>query len=420
MDEGELAAEAQRLRASGALGRSGVLTRLFDFLAEAAHDAAPPKEAEIAYAVFGKAAAFDGGQDATVRVYVHRLRKKLEDHYAGPGRAAPVRLTIPKGEYRLVARPAGEADAAAPPPAAAAPSRRRWAIALAVLAGLNLAAWAGWWATHRDPLAAVRHTAPWAGLGSGERPLLVVLGDYYIFADIDEATGAGRLVREYGVNSRGDLDAWLMDHPEAVGRYRDLDLFYLPVGAAFALRDVLPVLAPKAAARDDVRVVMASDLTPEMLKRNDVLYVGFLSGLRLLRDPVFAGSRFKVGETYDELIDTRTGRTYESQEGGPDQSQSAQRDFGYFAAFRGPTGNRIVILAGDRDMGLMQAAEQVTAPASLKAIRAQAGRADAFEALFEAQGLRRANLGGRLILAAPLAADRIWAPPKTPPAFPAG
>jgi hypothetical protein len=340
------------------------------------------------------------------------------DHYAGPGRAAAIRLTLPKGEYRRAARPADAAEIEATP-RPATPSRR-WAIALAVLTALNLAVWAGWWATHRDPLAGVRHAVPWAGLGSGDRPLLVVLGDYYIFADIDEATGAGRLVREYGVNSREDLDAWLMDHPEAMGRYRDLDLFYLPVGVAFALRDVLPVLTPKAAQRDDVRVVMASDLTPEMLKRNDVLYVGFLSGLRILRDPVFAGSRFKVGETYDDLIDTRTGRLYASQEGGPDETQSAQRDYGYFAAFRGPTGNRIVILAGDRDMGLMQAAEQVTSPASLKAIAAQAGRADAFEALFEAQGLRRANLGGRLILAAPLAADRIWTPPKTPPTFPAG
>ena len=37
-----------------------------------------------------------------------------------------------------------------------------------------------------------------------------------------------------------------------------------------------------------------------MLTRNDILYVGYLSGLRMLRDPVFAASRFRVGETYDE------------------------------------------------------------------------------------------------------------------------
>ena len=227
-------------------------------------------------------------------------------------------------------------------------------------------------------------------------------------------------MREYGVNSAQDLDAWLMDHPNAVGRYRDLDLFYLPVGTAAALRDVMPVLAPKTGRHDQVRVVQASDLTPEMLKRNDVLYVGYLSALRLLRDPVFAGSRFRVGDTYDELIDTQGGHRYASQEGGPVQGQASQRDLGYFAAFRGPDGNRIVILAGARDVGLMQTAEAVTHPATLNALLNAAGRRDAFEGLFEAEGLRRANLGGRLLVAGPLDAAHIWSPPRRPQQFPAG
>jgi hypothetical protein len=167
-------------------------------------------------------------------------------------------------------------------------------------------------------------------------------------------------------------------------------------------------------------VITASELTPEMLKRDDVLYVGYFSGLRMLRDPVFAGSRFRVGETYDELIDARTGRHYQSQEGGPDEGQASQRDFGYFSAFRGPGGNRIVILAGDRDMGLMQTAEAVTTADALKAISRRTQGADAFEALYEVEGMRRANFGGRLVLASPLDAARIWTPPKQPLHFPAG
>jgi hypothetical protein len=417
LDAEGLRAEADALRASGALGRSGVLTGLFDYLVEASVRGERPKEVEIAQAVFGKAGAFDGGQDATVRVYVHRLRRKLEDYYSGPGQGAELHLSIPKGEYRLAATEAGTAP---PPPEA----RRRLGslipLALAVLVALNLAGWIGWAATHGDPFAAVRRTAPWPQLLDRDRPLLVVLGDYYIFGDIDEATGAGRLIREYGVNSREDLDAWIMDHPDVMGRYRDLDLYYLPEGVGQALRDVMPVLAPRAGRRDEVRVVMASDLTPEMLKRADVVYLGYLSGLRVLRDPAFAGSRFRVGETYDELIDTRTGKTYESQEGGPAEGQSSQRDFGYVSAFRGPQGGRILVIAGARDIGLAEAAEAAThAPALKQALKA-AGGADAFEALFEAEGMRRANLGGRLLIASPLAAERIWAPPKTPPAFPAG
>lgn len=422
MAEGQIASLAARLREAQALGRSDVLNRLFDYLAEASTAGARPKEFEVAAAVFGRDAQFDGAQDASVRVAVHRLRRKLEEYYAGPGRDEPVRLVAPRGEYRLEAVPADTGAApGAPPPAAPRRSLPRWAIALAAaLILLNALAWAGFWAAHRDGYAALRRTAPWAELVAPKRPLLVVVGDYYIFGDLDQATGAGRLVREYGVNSPGDLDTWLMDHPEMVGRYQDLDLYYLPVGVASALREVMPVLAPRTSARDQVRVVTTSDLTPEMLKRNDILYVGYLSGLRVLRDPVFAGSRFRVGETYDELIDTRTGRRFESQEGGPAEGHASQRDLGYFAAFRGPNGNRIVILAGARDMGLMQTAEAVTNREALKGLLSAAKGADAYEGLFEAEGMGRANLGGRLVIGSPLDAGRIWAPAKTPIPFPAG
>ncbi|MFC3068138.1 hypothetical protein [Phenylobacterium soli] len=413
----DIAELAGRLRARQALGRSEVLNRLFDFLAGASTEGRKPKELEVAAAVFGRDAGFDGAQDASVRVAVHRLRRKLEEFYAGPGREDEVRLVVPRGEYRLETVAAAVAEAVAPPPA---PTRRPWRIAAAVLVALNLAAWAGWWAAHRDGYEGLRRTAPWAQLLDRDRPLLVVVGDYYIFGDLDEATGAGRLVREYGVNSAADLDTWLMDHPDLVGRYRDLDLSYLPVGAAQALRELMPVLAPRTGRHDEVRVITASDLTPEMLKRDDVLYVGYLSGLKLLRDPVFAGSRFRVGETYDELVDLKTGRRYESQEGGPVEGQSSQRDLGYFAAFRGPGGNRIVIVAGARDTGLMQTAEAVTSKGTLKALLKSADGADAFEGLYEVQGLKRANLGGRLLVASPLDAPRIWAPPKTPLPFPAG
>jgi hypothetical protein len=418
--QAEIATLAQRLRDSRALGRSDALIRLFDYLVEVSASGARPKEFEVAAAVFGRDAGFDGAQDASVRVAVHRLRKKLEEHYAGPGRDEPLRLVVPRGEYRLEAVPAAAAPPPEPEPEPPRAPRRWWPIGLAAVLILNALAWAGFWASHRDGYGALRRTAPWHELIAPARPLLVVVGDYYIFGDLDQATGAGRLVREYGVNSAQELDAWLMDHPEMLGRYRDLDLYYLPVGVAAALRDIMPVLAPKTAARDQVRVVSASDLTAEMLKRNDVLYVGYLSGLRLLRDPVFAGSRFRVGETYDQLIDSKTGRVFESQEGGPAEGQASQRDLGYFAAFRGPSGNRIVILAGARDMGLMQTAEAVTNRQALKNLLKAANGADAYEGLFEAEGMRRANLGGRLLVGAPLDAARIWAPPKSPLPFPAG
>jgi hypothetical protein len=402
--------QAAVVRASGALGRSAGLNRLFDYLVDASGSEVRPKEVEIALAVFSRDSGFDGAQDASVRVAMHRLRRKLEDFYAGPGRDQPLRLSIPKGEYRIVAELQGPAPLPPKPP-------RRWpwvVAAVAVVVALHAGVWA-FLAGRGGELGEVRRSAPWAELARSKRPLILVVGDYYIFGETDPRTGVSRLVREYGINSHEDLDAWITENPEDVGRFRDLDLYYLPVGAAFALKDVSPVVAG-----EDVRVVMASDLTSDMIRRNDIVYVGYFSGLGALRDPVFGASRLAVGDTWDELVDTRSGTTYASQEGGPGGGADTKRDYGYVSSFPGPQGNRIVVIAGARDMGLMQAAEAVTGADTLKALLRQAKDAPAFEALYEAEGIRRANLGGRLLLAAPLDPNRIWSGARRELRFPAG
>src|SRR5262245_38236715 len=102
---------AARLRATNLLGRSEALKKLFDFLVQRSGDATAPKELEVAAAIFGAAADFDVSQDASVRVYIHRLRQKLDEYYAGPGKDEAERLSIPKGMgYRILVEPMGAQD----------------------------------------------------------------------------------------------------------------------------------------------------------------------------------------------------------------------------------------------------------------------------------------------------------------------
>src|SRR5580658_2974771 len=93
---------ADRIRVTGALGRSRLIQRLFDFLIECSLTGRAPKETEVAIEVFGKDGGFDVAQDAMVRVYVHKLRRKLEEYYSAAGRSDPFQLTLPKGAYRIV------------------------------------------------------------------------------------------------------------------------------------------------------------------------------------------------------------------------------------------------------------------------------------------------------------------------------
>ena len=232
----------------------------------------------------------------------------------------------------------------------------------------------------------------WTLLVKDDRPITLVVGDYFIFGEMDAHRDVARLVREYEINTPEELASFQMANPEIGGKYVDLNLYYLPTSTAAALRSLMPVLAPTPKARERIRVVTASHLTPDMLKRNDIVYVGYLSGLGLLRDTVLRGSRFRVGETFDELIDVSTGRHYVSQEGGPEYDQSVRRDYGYFATFEGQEGNRFIIVAGTRDVAVMNTAEALTTPEGLKALRAKSGKDRSFEALYEVMGVNRVNL----------------------------
>jgi hypothetical protein len=418
-DSEPLRAQAERIRASGLLGRSSLMQRLFDFLLTCSLADKAPKEIEVAMDAFGKGADFDVSQDAMVRVYVHKLRRKLEEFYAGAGAGEPNHLSIPKGEYRFVVEPthaAPVATAPAPPPpdvppvTPAAGSLRRNGLLIGLILSLIINAAVLLTAymrpsEPRDELAEVRGSAVWAPILNDERSIFVVVGDYYIFGETDASMEVRRLVREFAINSPQDLEQYLKLHPEEAERYLDLELAYLPTAAAYALRDLMPVLAK---VNKRVRIVTMSQLNPAVLKSADVIYLGYLSGLGRLGELVFRNSRLQFGESYDEIVDQKTHKRYVSQAGAPYRGETQIRDYGYIATFSGPEGNRIVVIAGTRDMAAMHMAETVTSSRTLDALLAGAKSMPSFEALYEVYGMDRLNLDGKLLLTAPLDSTRIW------------
>jgi hypothetical protein len=406
-----LRASAERIRASGVLGRSPLMQKLFDFLIECSLAGRAPKEIEVAVDALGRGADFDVTQDAMVRVYVHKLRRKLDEYYAGPGAHEAPRLTLPKGEYRFALEPVTGAapPVADEPPAVAPATRRKWvvgALAASLLLNAVIAAVIYLQSTQPpDEFREVRASPVWSQLLNDDRPIFIVVGDYYIFGETDETSEVKRLVREFEVNGPQDLERFLKRNPDAAGRYLDLELAYLPTSSAFALRNLMPVLAT---ANKKVRMVTTSQLNPGVIKSAHIIYIGYLSGLGMLGDLVFAGSRFSVGDTFDELVDRNTQKRYISQAAMPPRDDTKYHDYGYFATFAGPSGNQIMVIAGTRDLALMQTAEALTSHKSLAALSQSAGGASEFEALYEVYGMDRLNLDGKLLLTSKVDSSTIW------------
>lgn len=410
----ELQRLAEQFRASGLLGKPGALSRLFDFLLSRSLSDEVPKEIEIALQVFGKDASFDVAQDSVVRVYVHKLRRRLEEFATRSLTPHDNRITIPKGEYRLVLEP-GSAIAAPVPESAeppliqvGAPSGRQWlkpalAVMAAFVAGVVLAYWFTSNSQDRD-LSAVRQSAVWGPLLDDDLPITLVVGDYFLLGEVDQAGNVERLVREFYINSNQDFLDHLQLNSGQMSNYRNLDLTYLPAASAFALQDLVPVVN----AGKQVRVTLLSALDPRLLKTSHVVYVGYISGMGMLGDRVFAQSRLALGGSFDELHDTQTGRDYVSTAMPMGVEGGAFRDFGYFSTFAGPNGNRVVVISGTRDNGVMHVAEALSRRAGVEELARESAGAASFESLYEVDGMARAGLNARLLFVSSMKNDAIW------------
>jgi hypothetical protein len=411
-DIAAIRSEAAAILASGVLGRSRFYSSLLEYLVECAGNGYAPKEVEVASEVFNRGADFDPSQDSMVRVYAHNLRQKLRQYYKEADSAQ--QLTIPKGEYRLILidRDAEEEQIRNE---ARRARRIEWSRSAAVAALILVGFLAGVLVdrlSRSGPSALeaaydeVAASPLWSAVLDDDLPIVVVVGDYYIFGEVDARGDVDRMIREFSINSSRDLDELLMLEPDYVGRYIDLDLTYLPSSTAFAMREFLRVIHT---TDKQVRVASMSHLDANDIKSSHIIYVGYISALDKLIDFVFAPSELGIGRTFDELVNTITGQSFVSEAGMPTERRN-YRDYGLFSTFPGANGNQFVIIAGTRDEGMMQSAQAVSDPSyfasSLAALETELDpRAPAFEILYEVAGFDRTNLNATIVHAAALHMD---------------
>jgi hypothetical protein len=411
----ELRALCDRIIKSGELGRSRTYAAILEYLAECALTNTAPKEAAIAVDVLGREADFDVGKDSIVRVHIYHLRSKLATYFARQGANEKYRLDIPKGQYMLVSSlNAPELVPESPPPPQLSVTGKEltrrsytpWlagAVLVALLLNLLLIP------SEEDALLAANpyaETGLWQALLDDELPVLVIVGDYYIMGELDETGNVSRMVREFDINSSQDLQ--VMQDGGKKSDYMNLDLSYTPTSTSNALVQIMRVFSGELGR---VKVKMMSKLNTDDLVGNHIIYLGYLSGLERLNDLMFADSSLALGLTYDELINLDTNVSYTSSS-GLSVGENSYRDYGMVSTFPAPGGNQFVLLAGMRDEGLINLAEEVTDAAQLEALGQELAETDdkqpAFEALYEVRGFDNTNFDASLVYSGKLDTKVVW------------
>ena len=413
----ELLALCSRIISSGVLGRSKHYAALLEYLVKCSLVGKTPKEIELAVDVLNQGEDFDSSADSRVRVYIHQLRKKLDSYYQSFEPDALLRVVIPKGQYTIFAEqkafqtPSEKANNAGAYKSSFNVSFLLIAISL-LAANLIYMIFTDLRVSRDNYQTAAAHPV-WDSVLRDDSPILIVMGDYYIFGELNANGNVARMVREFNVNSRFDLEEMQFTDFERAENYLDLDLSYMPEGSAFALARIVPILQEGG---KNINITMMSDLTTSDIRDNHIVYIGYISGLEKLNDIAFSGSGLRVGRSYDELLNAQTQEYYTSDAGLPEEGQPF-KDYGMFSTFPVSTETQVVLISGMRDAGLMHTAQALSNSDALDdlvvSIENDTDEALAsFEALFEVLGIDRMNFDANLVYTNLLDADEIWAIPE--------
>ena len=416
--------QLDKVLGSEPFAKSDTSRKLLSYLAERALRDEAPKETEIAFDVFGKDPSFSGAEQSIVRVSVRTLRQKLAEHYAGPGRDSELRFDIPKGGYRLTAiqneartEPAVVPAAATPVPsesmAPARSSKWKW-LAAAALAAFALSVAINLYLWNRpdaavvaaDPqLNRVRSSPLWSDIVTSNRPVTLILGDLFMFTQIDPKTGRPLMVRDAGVNSREELMALLANNPTFATERGQRYVTMLQKTVAVGMASVLRVIDRPGR---HIEVVVQDDVSIDEIRNNDVIYLGPLVRLGPLGSHYALQSRYRYSNEGSTITDVSTGKTYV-----PEGTLSAEHvDYALAAKFLGPTGNHVMIFtAGARNAGVLQIVRTVTSADGVAKIEKHLSpdtRAGSFEALLTVTGFKQTDLAAEIVDVTPMPA-----PPTT-------
>ena len=414
----------QKVLTSEHMEKSEASQRLLRYLAERALREETPKETEIAIDVFGRDASFNSAEESLVRVAVRALRRRLNDYYTGAGQQDEVHFDVPKGGYRLVWLP----RAAAQTPTDAAPAQipespqpaphtapaaelatpvprnswvRAWAIAATALLTVSVVVNSYLWLDRNtlpvDPASAEIARSPlWSGIIDSNRPLMLVLGDGFMYTNVDPLTGRVQLIRDRAINSSEELRVFLAQNPSiAPGRgqrYTSMLQKSTAVGMASVLRLVShPGRQIEVRARDDLQV--------DDLQKYDIIYIGPLSRLGPLAGHYELQSRYRYDQQTTAIHDIVTSKTY-LPEGDVTVKHT---EYALAARFVGPGGNHIVILTpGARNSGMLLTVRTFTSPSGLKELgkRLRAFRdplPDSFEALLSVTSFGQTDVAAEVL-----------------------
>ena len=201
MDKEPYTSIVESIIATKSFGRSDTYANMLRYLVECTIKGNIPKETTIASDIFGKE-GFDPSQSTLIRVYAYNLRKKLAKYYENEGINDSVMIKVPKGSYKVKFVNKAEPEKQKIKPSKVWISATTGFIFLIILIFYNY------------KTETISETRLWKSILSSEKMTMLVLGDLFIYNEIDSISGKTKTIRNPSINSKEEFETSQLDLTE--------------------------------------------------------------------------------------------------------------------------------------------------------------------------------------------------------------
>ncbi|MGJ8693333.1 MAG: helix-turn-helix domain-containing protein [Thalassotalea sp.] len=409
-----LLSQLLKIKEASSIGRSSNLIKLLAYLVSKeinnidSSNVLYPKELEIAMNVFGKTAEFNSSEDASVRVHISRLRKKLAEYYLNEGKNETHYIEIPVGEYRLEV--IKNESGIEPHLASLTEPHLKPNIQPHTAETINNIA-------PKNAINSLLNHYPIIAIGFC---LLTLALHFFMLSD-------GKLKRPLSaqVTNSPIWDEYIKpNHKNIIVLGDNVEDFVndnstqgikndsnngISKSLTLALKNILSL-------SDNFRftpVIFASELTINDIKQANIIYIGHFNNMGILSN-YFKASKFDYAADKQYLAVKNSNILYPA----PENIQNKYNDYGLFAKVDGPRKNKIYIIAGYTDSSLLWLSWFLTSDNKSSNNEFEhsinsypINNSDNVELLFKISSINGEDIGHKLISSSPIKSKIIWNSP---------
>ncbi len=367
---------------------------LLKYLVEASLKDKEINETIIADEFFGKGPDFYPLEDASIRVYISQIRKRLANYYLTEGKDDKIQIDIPKGQYaaRFCTINKNHIDTNTN-----SLKKLIFPIITIILSFVVIFLWIKYEQLMNKVEVVSQDNPIWAEYFEDNRPTLVILGDYF-FMYLDRQGANPRFnVRDPRINSLEDFKEYNKQGPNGIENLKPLRHTYLRPSAVWGFMELQPILK---SSKSSFLVKQASEIDWEDISSHNVIFIGTFKQMYLMKTLLKnINVEFSI---YPNLLHINNEHGEEVQRFSSTLNDETRQydDVSLIAKINGPNNNTIMLVTGFQEGGVIYGSKAICNPnfpeELLKNYNNELQSPFNFRAILRVQGFQRSDLSTKI------------------------